>query len=237
MLKLTLVSSVVTVLAYSGYYVTCAPSQICAESAAEVCAADPDRFFDRVEEQAASDLAQMESTRSTLRTQLSDLADQEEDVVAKRNYARFAAEEFRAAWAAAKFPVTVHGRVYSQGEIEGQVSTLLAQIDSYEAALEKFRQTADSARQHVEELTCRIVRTETDLSLIGVRREVYKATRSDESVTELMATVDSLFSENAAVIAASPIRSVDELMASDQGAPARPYASSKALAWLMNDQH
>jgi phage shock protein A len=232
MWKMTIVSSVVSMLAFAGIHISNSSDQINSDTAAAECAADPDRFFDRVEEQAASDLSRMEKTRSTLRTQLSDLAEQEEQVVAKRNYARFAAEEFRSAWSAGAFPVTVHGRVYSQPEIEGQVSTLLSQIDGYETALQKFQQTADSARQHVEDLTCRIVRTETDLALIGVRREVYKATRSDESVTELMATVDSLFSENAVVIAASPIRSVDELMASDASSSVRPYANSKAIAWL-----
>ncbi len=182
------------------------------EAAELLCRKDPDGFFAMVRSEGQADLSAMNAARNGLRGRLAELDMAEEEQQAKLSYARNAAERFRTAWQAGVFPVEVEGRAYTRNDLEGQVSSLLAQIEGYSEGVEKIGKAREEAESRIEQLTVQIVRTETDLSLLDVRREVFKANEADGSASEIMATVDSLFRRNAEVISSSPIRSVDELM-------------------------
>jgi hypothetical protein len=203
------------------------------QAAEELCEKDPDAFFGRVKSEGTGDLAAMNAARNGIRGRLSELETAAEEQQAKLSYARNAAEKFRSAWQAGVFPVEVEGRAYTRNDLEAQVSSLLAQIDGYEQAVNKISRAREEAGAQIEELTVQIVRTETDLSLLDIRREVFRATRADGSVAELMATVDSLFRRNAEVISTSPIRSVDELMRdASTGDSTRPISRARAVDFL-----
>jgi phage shock protein A len=124
----------------------------------------------------------------------------------------------------------IHGRACTKPDVEAQTSSLLAQIDGYSDALAKYNRTIAEIQEHVEDLTSRIVQTETDLGFLDTKCSVYKATHSESAAAELMESVDALFAENATVISASPIRSVDEMM--QDTAAVKPVSHSRAVSFL-----
>lgn len=203
------------------------------ETAAVQCERDPDAFFIRVRQQAEADLRVMKDNRNALRTSSADVETKQADVQEKLDYATKAAADFRKAWQDDCFPVMIHGRAYARADVEAQTSSLLAQIDGYTAALARYARTITDIREHVEDLTSRIVDTETDLGLLDSRCSVYKATQSESAATDLMASVDALFAENATVISASPIRSVDEMMRDT--ATVSPVSRSRAVSFLAGE--
>ena len=236
MLKLTIASTVASALAYVGYFGVPAAlleGRITPESAQAECSRNPDEFFARVRQQAESDLEAMMETRSSLRASSADVENRQLETQEKLNYATNAAEEFRSAWQCEEFPVMIRGRAYTRADVEAHTSSLLAQIDGYSAALAQYTQTITDIREHVEDLTVQIVRTETDLGLLDSKCSVYKATHSETAAAELMASVDSLFRENATVISASPVRSVEEMIR-DTTTP-RPVSHSRAVTFLAGE--
>lgn len=230
MWKFAVASSVASVLACAGYYGVGMEKPITPDSAQEQCSRDPDAFFDRVRQQAESDLSTMLETRNRLRSSISDVTVRQSEVQEKLDYATRAAHDFRAAWQADQFPVTIHGRAYTKTDVEAQTASLLAQIEGYNSAIAQYERSVSDVREHIQDLTCQIVRTETDLSLLDVKRDVYKASHSDRAAEDLMASVNALFTENATVISASPVRSVDELI--QDSASARPVSHSRAVTFL-----
>lgn len=230
MKKMTLASSVASVLALIGTYGIHIEQPITPETASVQCSSDPDAFFARVKQQAEGDLRSMKDTRHNLRHSSGDVENKRVEVQEKLDYATRAAADFRSAWQNDSFPVMIHGRAYTKPEVEAQTSSLLAQIDGYSDALTKYTWTIGDIREHVEELNGRIVETETDLGLLDTKCSVYKATHSESAAAELMQSVDALFAENATVISASPVRSVDEMMRDT--ATAKPVSHSRAVSFL-----
>lgn len=230
MWKITLASSVASVLALLGTYGVTCEQPITPETAEVQCSSDPDAFFARVRQQAELDLKSMKDTRHNLRFSSADVDNKRGEVQDKLDYATKAAADFRTAWQNDCFPVMIHGRAYTKPDVEAQTSSLLAQIDGYTEVLAKYTRTIAEIREHVEALTSRIVQTETDLSLLDTKCSVYKATHSESAAAELMASVDALFAENATVISASPVRSVDEMM--QETATAKPVSHSRAVSFL-----
>ena len=230
MWKMTLASSVASVLALAGTYGIQFEQPITPDTAAEQCSSDPDSFFARVKQQAENDLRSMKDTRHNLRNSSGDLENKRVEVQEKLDYATRAAADFRSAWQNDSFPVMIHGRAYTKSDVEAQTSSLLAQIDGYTSVLTKYTRTIAEIRDHVEDLNGRIVQTETDLGLLDTKCSVYKATHSESAAADLMASVDALFTENATVISASPVRSVDEMM--QDTATAKPVSHSRAVSFL-----
>ncbi len=233
MLKFTLASAVASAVACVGYFgvpAALVERPITPESAQAECSRNPDEFFARVRQQAQSDLQAMMETRNTLRASSADVENRQQEVQEKLNYATSAAEDFRSAWQQDNFPVMIRGRAYTKADVEAQTSSLLAQIDGYTSALSQYTRTIADIREHVEDLTVQIVRTETDLGLLDSKCSVYKATHSETAAAELMASVDALFAENATVISASPVRSVDEMIRDTS--TARPVSHSRAVTFL-----
>jgi phage shock protein A len=234
MWKMTLASSIASAITLLGYWGI--PAQLAGstgitpETAQEQCRDNPDAFFAGVRQQAEADLRSMTETRNSLRTSSADVENLHAEVQEKLSYASSAAQDFRAAWQADSFPVMIRGRAYTKNDVEAQTSSLLAQIDGYNEAIAKYTRTIADIRQHVEDLTARIVTTETDLGLLDTRCRMYKATHSESDAAALMAAVDSLFTENATVISASPIRSVDEMIRDT--ATATPVSHSRAVSFL-----
>lgn len=230
MWKITLASSLASVLALIGTYGIRLEQPITPDNAALQCSTDPDAFFARVRHQAENDLRSMKDTRHNLRDSSGDLENKRVEVQEKLDYATRAAADFRIAWQNDCFPVIIHGRAYTKSDVEAQTSSLLAQIDGYTAVLSKYTRTIAEIREHVEDLNGRIVQTETDLALLDTKCSVYKATHSESAAADLMASVDALFAENATVISASPVRSVDEMM--QDSATAKPVSHSRAVSFL-----
>ena len=227
------VSSIVSAAAWVHAYGLPFEQPITPETAPVQCSSDPDAFFDRVRQQAEADLRIMKENRNALRSSSADVENKQSEVQEKLDYATKAAADFRKAWQDDRFPVMIHGRAYTRPDVEAQTSSLLAQIDGYTAALARYARTITDIREHVEDLTSRIVDTETDLGLLDSRCSVYKATQSESAATDLMASVDALFAENATVISASPIRSVDEMMRDT--ATVSPVSRSRAVSFLAGE--
>jgi len=173
MWKMTLASSIASAITLLGYWGI--PAQLAGstginpETAQEQCRDNPDAFFAGVRQQAEADLRSMTETRNSLRTSSADVENLHAEVQEKLSYASSAAQDFRAAWQADSFPVMIRGRAYTKNDVEAQTSSLLAQIDGYNEAIAKYTRTIADIRQHVEDLTARIVTTETDLGLLDTR--------------------------------------------------------------------
>jgi len=203
------------------------------ETASAQCSSDPDAFFSRVRERVEQDLLTMKNTRSELRSSSADVENKRAEIQERLDYAVSAAADFRKAWQGERFPVMIHGRAYTRPDVEAQTSSLLAQIDGYTESLSKYTHTLTEIRAHVEDLTRQIVDTEADLGLLASRCNVYKATHSESAAADLMASVDALFAENATVISASPIRSVDEMMRDTTCNT--PVSRSRAMSFLAGE--
>lgn len=194
---------------------------------------DPVGYLDFVESQLRDDLGKMHETRRSLATELSSISEKEQELTAKQEYAEQMAEQFRSAWRVGQFPLEVRNAAYTKDQAESQVSVLLAQIDGYTDSLSRVRTARQQSEERVEQLTVQVVRTETNLALIATQRELLKAEELTTTSDQLVAQVDALFTDNRAAIHGSPVRSVEELMASgDVTTVARQTSRDRVSAYL-----
>jgi len=175
--------------------------------------ADPVGFLEHVETTLTDDLAELRKNRRALAGEVADVAKQHREQSALLNDAWRFASEFRTAWQAEEFPVTVRDAAYSEVDLKAQVSSLLAEIDGHEANVARLQKIRTGAEKQLEELAVRIEKTRTDLAAIGTQREMLRSRVLSDDAETLLAQVDSLFRENQETIHDNPVRSVRELLA------------------------
>ena len=194
--------------------------------------ADPVGFVEYAGGKLRQDLETLQKTRRDLAAEIGGLAEKLRQQRALRDHARGLAEKFRTAYREATarqgFPVELCGGAYTAEQLKAQVSMLLAEAQGYEAAIAKLEEVRRRAETELETLTVRISQTESQLAALAAEKEVLKARQLTERGRLLLAQVESLMTENTQVIAANPVRSVQELIAAAEKS-ARPGTHEQAV--------
>jgi len=180
--------------------------------------ADPVGYLDFAASQLQRDLRELGRLRRELLVQIAEVSQklhEQESLLAQAE--RFAEEfrlRYREASAAGSFPVTVRGAAYTAAQIKSQVSLLLAEAEGYRAAINRLRKVREEAEAQLEAVTVRINRTEAELVALTAQREVLKARQVFQQQADILEKVQALSDENRRVITSSPVRTVQELLAS-----------------------
>lgn len=198
--------------------------------------ADPVGFIEYARSRLQEDLQTMQRSRRELAAEIGTVSDKIRQMEALRDQARRLAEEFRQKYQQAvahrSFPIQVRGASYIQEQAKSQVSLLLAEAEGYQASLAKLAQVRKEAENQLEKLTVRINQTEAQLAALGAQREILQARQSTKLQTELVAQVEALMDENSQVLAANPVRSVQELLAAAEKTPQERAQKEAVEAFL-----
>lgn len=193
--------------------------------------ADPVGFANYVEGRLEKDLKALERTRRELQAQVADIGRAAHEQQAMTEHAEKLTDEFRRAYRVAKkrgtFPVTVREAAYTEEQVVRQVSLLLAQANGNRQGMTKLNDLRKQTEQRLEDLTVRIDDTQRQQAAIAAQRSLLMARVLSDEGTRLMAQLDALLDTNRRVVHDNPVRSVQELLATDVAA-SEPRASLDA---------
>lgn len=175
---------------------------------------DPAGFVDHVKAKLNDDLSEMQGTKANLASEIVRVTDKKNELQALKSHAQSLAATFRSEWQTQSFPLVVCNAAYTKSQAESQVQLLLDQIAQYEESLGRVSSAESQADERIHSLTLQIDRTKTSLALLDTQKELLKAEKLTSEGEALVAQVDALLNENDAVIAGTPVRSVEELLAS-----------------------
>lgn len=195
---------------------------------------DPAGYVEYVRGQLRQDLAEMRDSHSQLQSEHERL-----DTLLTNRQRQLAdasrmLESFRSAWQANSFPVTVLGRSYTSEQLQAQVALLLDEQSGCESGVERIREARQAAAERIRELTVQLGHTSTSLSLLDTQKELLISKRLQTSGDTLVADVEALLEGNREVLAAGPVRPLEDLMTAEQSRGNTTHHSLCVMEYLQN---
>jgi len=177
---------------------------------------DPGAVMDDKIVRLGENVERLGQTRENLSQEVEKLAIRVQERTEKLAQARLMADEYGNTYVEAKredaFPVRVLGVSYTELNLKGQISMLLAQIDGYEKTLAVMKDRLASARTDVESLTVQIDSTQAALDSLAVAKQQAIANALAKADAELLAEVDAIVASNEQVVEdVTPIQPFDVL--------------------------
>jgi len=201
--------------------------------------ADPVGFTTHVERKLRAESSLLQKSRQELAQNTQQLSGKIKEQGALRERARKMADEFRAAYQAARtsgsFPVMIRNGSYSEEQVVAQVSMLLAEASGLERSLARLQQIQDQANKRLQEIVVRQTATDSQIAAIGAQRELLRARELSSVGEELIAQVDELFDMNRRVLTENPVRSLAELLASEEAPPPSSQAQHAAAVQFLSE--
>ena len=195
--------------------------------------ADPVGFTTHVERKLRAESSMLHKSRQELAENSHQLSSKIKEQSGLRDRARKMADEFRGAYQTARasgaFPVMIRNGSYSEEQVIAQVSMLLAESSGLDRSLARLQQIQDQANKRLQEIVVRQTATDSQIAAIGAQRELLRARELSSVGEELIAQVDELFDLNRRVLTENPVRSLAELLASEE-APAPSSQTQHAAA-------
>lgn len=198
-------------------------------------AADPVGYVKWVERRLKRDLERLAPARDELGASVAKLNREKNRLDVLHEHARELAVEFRDAYHAGEFPVTVRGAAYTKQQLEYQISLALAEADGYANSLDIVRDTIARAQSQSEVLSVQIAGSHTQLAVLDARRQLLQASQLTTVDATLVAQTDALLDGNVNVLAQAeenPVRSVPELLEAGRAASRQQVAGTNVRAFL-----
>lgn len=191
---------------------------------------NPEGYVDHVREQLKDDIAAMRDARGKLRNQMALLSEQYQELAEKRQFAETQAREFRRLYHAGTFPVVHLSAIYDdEASVERQVAQLLAELDGHATSLDGVGRLKAEAEDKLRELTVQINSSESELAMLGVKRELLATRALANEGKEMLSHVDALLNQNQQVITQDYARSIEELAAAAAQVPTSRVADDTRL--------
>jgi phage shock protein A len=183
--------------------------------------ADPVGFLEYAEKKLQADLDELKQSRQSLADAARRLEAERQSNENLLASAGKLANSFRAAYQAAEsggsWPVSVAGATYTHEQLVSQVRLVLSQKANYEKVLKEIDKASEAVKTKSEHLVSQINETKATLAILPAKKEIARVNKLTEDIEELLGEVDELLGENEEALAASPIRTVEELTRAKPG--------------------
>lgn len=176
----------------------------------------PAEFITYAMGQLSGNVEKFENVSADLRVAKVKLEQLRQQNQAKQAFADKELESLKAAYKTAKasdaWPVTHAGQKYKESELKSQVSLLLSQRASLEGILKQVDASLATAERKGTELLNRISDSKAQLSILETQRELVKTNQITAESEKIMAEVQDVLLQNAALAEKPAVRTVEELM-------------------------
>jgi len=200
---------------------------------------DPVRFIDHAEEQLSEHLGSLKQARQNMASALDKIADETDKTRSLLASSESLAAQFRAAHRTAEqddsYPVEVSGSAYTKEQLVEQVRLILMQRENYKLVITELESAGETAKARAQDLLTHITNTEASLASLPAKREIARLNELTGDMSELLEQVNELIGSNKQLLEESPIRTVEQLVASGSSA-APEREKTDVMAFLEEEE-
>jgi FtsZ-interacting cell division protein ZipA len=179
---------------------------------------DPVGFIEYAEGELSANLTALTDARAQMKQAQKSITDEQQKTEKLLSSADALALQFRTAYQAAEkggtYPVDVAGATYDRHALVEQVRLILLQKENYVTILKDLAQAASAAKAKEEQLVTQIASTQASLAALPAKKEIARVNELTGRTAELLGQVNELITQNTEVLEESPIRTVEQLVAS-----------------------
>ncbi|MDD3587487.1 MAG: hypothetical protein PHQ75_09920 [Thermoguttaceae bacterium] len=187
---------------------------------------DPIGYSEFVESRLKKDLEEFKTTRKNLGARMDDIAKKMSDKGKLLVAGRTLADEIAEAIEAKKYPVTVAGKEYTESQLRSQLSLVVAQMDTMTESLSELEKIQMASEKENERAIIQMEKTESQLSLVAARREIFKAKARTAEGLEMITQCNAVLEQNQTVFANNPVRTIEEMLADTEAKASGAHSAS-----------
>lgn len=179
---------------------------------------DPIGYYNYVEGRLTADQEKLNETLKNLRIAVGDLSKRNSDKRKLLEKGKEYETEFVDALIEAnnKFPVTVRGKEYSESQLRAQGDLIVAQNVGLTNSITAIESALVDSNKKIQELIVNKEKTETELSMLKTKKEIFKANKLTAEGLAMVAQIDEILQSNVTLIEGNPVRSIDELIKEEE---------------------
>lgn len=196
---------------------------------------NPVGYSQFVEVQLKKDLKTFRETRKALTLRMETLAKKLAEKTKLLEQGGKLAEDFAEAITAGVFPVTLHGKEYTESQLRIQIALTIAQVNGLKESVAEIAKVSTVAEKEIQKLVVGIEKTESQIALLAARREIFRSQATSAEGLEMIAQVNAVLEGNQILIKENPVRTIEEIL-NDTSAPVRQgvAASSTQVEEYLN---
>jgi len=173
---------------------------------------NPVGYSQYVEVQLKKDLKTFHETRKALTLRMETLAKKLAEKTKLLQQGEKLAEEFAEAITAGTFPITLHGKEYTESQLRIQIALTLAQVNGLKESLAEIIKVSSIAEKEIQKLVVGIEKTESQIALLAARREIFRSQATSAAGLEMIAQANAVLEGNQILIKENPIRTIEEIL-------------------------
>ena len=173
---------------------------------------NPIGYSQFVEAQLKKDLRVLQDTRKMLTLRMDTLAKRLIDKTKLLNVGQELADEFANAITENVFPVTLHGKEYTESQLRIQLALTLAQVTGLKESVAEIEKVSQVAEQEIQKLVVNVEKTESQIALLATRREVFRSQSTSTEGLTMIANINALLEGNQIIIRDNPVRTIEEIL-------------------------
>lgn len=178
---------------------------------------NPVGFIDYARKRLEDNIGKFEDTRAQLRAATTRLTKARDENQSRMNFADKLLADLKAGYQGATtggkgWPVKVAERDYKEGELKNQVGLTLKERENYAKMVKAADAAAATARTSEEQIVMRITESKTQINMLRTQREIIVAQGLVAESEKLLAQVQEVLEENAALAEKPVVRTVEEAM-------------------------
>ena len=187
---------------------------------------DPSGYSQYVERQLKKDYEKLNESRKNLTARMNDLANKIANKRQLLEKGQALADEIADAIEGEVFPAAIAGREYSESQLHSQLSLAITQMDAVTESLSELEKIQKAAEIEYEEIVKNLEKTESQLSLIAARREIFKSETLTAEGLEMIETCNAALERNQTVFENNPVRTIGEMIDDMEAKESRSTDSS-----------
>lgn len=180
---------------------------------------NPVGYSQFVEVQLKKDLKTFQETRKALTLRMERLAKMLAEKTKLLQRGEKLAEDFAEAVTAGVFPVSVHGKEYTESQLRIQLALTIAQVGGLKESVAEIAKVSTVAEKEIQKLVVGIEKTESQIALLAARREIFRSQATSAEGLEMIAQVNAVLEGNQILIKENPVRTIEEILDDIANAP------------------
>jgi hypothetical protein len=173
---------------------------------------NPIAYSQFVEAQLKKDQKTFQETRKKLAISMEGLAKKLAAKTKLLEQGEKLAEEFAETITAGSFPVTLHGKEYTESQLRMQLALTLAQINGLKESVTEITKVSAVAEKELQKLVVGIEKTESQISLLATRREIFRSQATSAEGLAMIAGVNAVLEGNQLLVKSNPVRTIEEIL-------------------------
>ena len=173
---------------------------------------NPIGYSQFVEAQLSKDLKIFRETRRALTLRMETLAKKLAEKTKLLAQGEKLAEEFAEAITAGTFPVTLHGKDYTESQLRIQIALTLAEVNGLRESVAEITKVSAVAEKEIQKVVVGIEKTESQIALLAARREIFRSQATSAEGLAMIADVNAVLAGNQILIKENPVRTIEEIL-------------------------